>query len=69
MQNVGNLDKILRIFLALGLGWIILFGFLRGVGLFVGLIIAVILLATSSISYCPLYKVFSINTKKNTKNN
>lgn len=61
--NLGQTDKIIRIVLAL-----ILFAFdyfeVAGMGLFslIQSIVAIVLLVTVLINFCPLYKVLGKNT-------
>ena len=57
-QNVGNVDKIIRIILtiiiaALGIYYQSWWG-----------LIAIVPLVTVFMSFCPLYPIFKINTKK-----
>ena len=60
LKNVGTIDKIIRIILALGL---IIAGIaLSGQGLWWIALIAIIPLATSALSYCPLYHVIGVKT-------
>lgn len=65
--NVGSLDKVIRLLVAITL--IILFyaGVLKGILGISGLILALLLTLTSLLSYCPLYSLFNISTKSNTK--
>jgi hypothetical protein len=61
-KNMGRLDRILRVSLAIVLGAMV------GIGLFpttLGIIfgvIAVVMILTSAISFCPLYLPFKHNT-------
>ena len=61
MKNVGNVDKIIRI--VIGLGLLSLLFILNGNIRFIGLI-GIILLATAFIGFCPIYKIFGIKTCK-----
>jgi hypothetical protein len=58
-QNVGNVDKLIRLLCALV---IFIFAFITN-SLWI-LIIGLIPLLTSLIGFCPLYLPFGINTKK-----
>jgi hypothetical protein len=60
--NVGNTDKLIRIILAIVLGTLYLTNTVSGVLGIVVLIFAVILVATSLISFCPIYPLFGIST-------
>jgi len=60
--NVGNTDKLIRIILAIVLGTLYLTNTVSGgLGILV-LVFAIILVATSLISFCPIYPLFGINT-------
>ncbi|MBC8883063.1 DUF2892 domain-containing protein [Flavobacterium piscinae] len=63
--NVGNTDKLIRIILAIVLGTLYLTNTVSGVLGIVVLVFAIILVATSLISFCPIYPLFSINTCPN----
>jgi len=59
MKNVGNIDKIIRV--VLGVVLLSLFVLLEGNARYFGLI-GLVPLATAAIGFCPLYKIFGINT-------
>ncbi len=62
-QNIGNTDRIVRIVLAalLAVGaWLVGFGSIGGVIL---LALAVVMLVTSALGFCPLYAPFGLSTK------
>jgi hypothetical protein len=63
--NVGNTDKLIRIILAIVLGTLYLTNTVSGVLGIVVLVFAIILVATSLISFCPIYPLFGINTCPN----
>ncbi len=68
--NIGSLDKLIRLGLAIVL--IILFykSILTGTLGIVALIFALILTLTSLVNFCPLYSIFKFNTnKKKAENN
>lgn len=67
--NVGNTDKLIRIILAIVLGTLYLTNTVSGVVGLAVLIVAVILIATSIISFCPIYPLFGINTFSTKKSN
>lgn len=61
--NLGGYDRIARIAIAalLVLGaWWLGFGSIAGIVL---LVLAVVLVATSAIGFCPLYAAFGLTTK------
>jgi hypothetical protein len=66
--NVGNIDRILRIVLGLVL---IAAPFVSGMGLFastaatvVSVVAGLVLLGTSAMRFCPLYRILGIQTCK-----
>jgi hypothetical protein len=63
--NVGNTDKLIRIIMAIVLGTLYLTNTVSGVLGIVVLVFAIILVATSLISFCPIYPLFGINTCPN----
>jgi len=62
--NIGTIDRIIRIVLAIVLGILYFTGTVTGTAGIILLILAVIFLATSLISFCPLYFPFGITTNK-----
>lgn len=61
-KNVGKVDKIIRISAALIIGLLYYLNIISG-NLGIGLlVVAGILVVTSSISFCGLYTLFGINT-------
>lgn len=67
--NVGSTDKLIRIILAIVLGTLCLTNTVSGVVGIIVLVFAVILIATSVISFCPIYPLFGINTFPTKKSN
>ena len=59
VRNMGNADRVIR--LIVGIGLLSLFFVLEGNARWLGLI-GVVLIATSSISFCPLYRVLGLST-------
>ena len=62
-QNVGNTDRIVRIVLAVLLtvgAWMAGFGSFGGIIL---LVLALVMLLTSAVGFCPLYAPFAFSTK------
>ena len=61
-RNMSNLDRIVRVVLG---GGLVAVGFaIGGVPAIVLYLVAVILLATSVVSFCPLYRLLGIDTCK-----
>ncbi|NVK09115.1 MAG: DUF2892 domain-containing protein [Tenacibaculum sp.] len=67
-KNMGNTDKAIRTLIALIIAALSYFEFITGVFGNILLVIAIVLLVTSLVNFCPLYKLLGINTCK-TKNN
>lgn len=63
--NVGSIDRVVRIALGLGLVAAATTGTLAGVALTIGLIVAVIAIATGAVGFCPLYYLVGISTAGN----
>ncbi len=66
--NLGKIDRILRVLLGLVLlavpfisGWAL---FESGTATIVAVIAGIIMLATSAMRFCPLYRIFGIRTCK-----
>jgi hypothetical protein len=63
MKNMGALDKSVRVAIALGVGGLYITGMISGTLAIILLIIAVIFVITSFISFCPIYLPFGISTR------
>ncbi|HOW09420.1 MAG: DUF2892 domain-containing protein [Bacteroidales bacterium] len=63
-KNVGTIDKTVRLALAALAVVLYFLGAVKGTLALVVLIIAVLLVVTSLISFCPLYTLFGLNTDK-----
>lgn len=61
-KNMGIIDRILRAILAVGIGILYFTGVISGTLGIVLLILAVVLLLTSMVSFCPLYFPLGIKT-------
>lgn len=62
-KNMGNLDKALRIIIAIALGVLFYMGIISGTLGILLLVLAAIFVLTSFIGTCPLYAPFGISTK------
>ncbi|WP_396182840.1 DUF2892 domain-containing protein [Flavobacterium sp.] len=60
--NVGNTDKLIRIVLAIVFGTFFFTNTVTGILGMALLIFGIILIATSLISFCPIYPLLGINT-------
>ncbi|MCB4792605.1 MAG: DUF2892 domain-containing protein [Elusimicrobia bacterium] len=69
VKNIGTLDSILRIVIALTLGLLYLKGFISGIFGVILLIIAFILFMTSFVGLCPIYSILKISTAKKEETN
>ncbi len=58
-KNVGSLDRILRIVIGAALLSLVFIGPKTAFGY-----IGIILIVTAFINFCPLYRIFSLNTDK-----
>lgn len=61
--NMGTLDKVMRILIAIAIGVLYFTNIISGIWAIVLLAIAGIFILTSFISFCPLYWPFGISTK------
>jgi hypothetical protein len=63
-KNMSNLDKGVRILIAIIVALLYYFEVIEGTLAYVLMAVAIILLITSLINFCPLYRVFGISTCK-----
>jgi hypothetical protein len=63
-KNIGSLDSNIRITLAIVLSLLFLGKFIVGALGLVVFLVGIVLLLTSLINFCPLYKLLGITTKK-----
>lgn len=61
-KNMGKTDKLIRLVLVLVIALLSFFNVVNGIASYVLLGLAVILLATSFLNFCPLYTLFGANT-------
>jgi hypothetical protein len=61
--NMGIADRLIRTAIALSIIALYFTGIISGVVAIIGIVLSLILLATSMISFCPLYKPFNFSTK------
>jgi len=62
--NMGSIDRRVRAFVVAPVAIVI--AFVVGAGSVAGIVLlalAVVMLATSAVGFCPLYRVFRINTR------
>ncbi len=63
-KNMGTIDRVVRVVLALVVGVLYLTGQITGVLAIVLGVLAVVFLVTSAIGFCPLYLPFRLSTRK-----
>jgi hypothetical protein len=63
-KNMGNLDRILRIIVAITIMALYFTGHISGTAAIIGFIVSAIFILTSLISFCPLYLPFKFSTRK-----
>jgi uncharacterized membrane protein HdeD (DUF308 family) len=61
-KNMGMADKVIRIIVAIVIGGLYLGEIVTGTVGIVLLVLAIVFLLTSLVSFCPLYTVFGIKT-------
>ena len=66
-KNMGTIDKVLRILIALVVIGLYFANVISGIVAIILLIFSAIFIVTSLISFCPLYLPFGINTGKKTE--
>ncbi len=63
-KNMGSVDKIIRIIIAAIVGILYFTGTISGTLGIILLVLAIVFVSTSMISFCPLYEFFGIKTCK-----
>ena len=63
-KNMGNIDKLIRVIIAAVFGVLYFTGTVTGTTGLILVILGGVFLATSAISFCPLYTLIGINTCK-----
>lgn len=61
-KNMGNADRIIRILIAIVFVSLYYTGTLTGIIGIALMILSVVFVATSFLSFCPLYAIFGINS-------
>ena len=64
--NLGMADKVVRVLAAAAIGILYFMNVITGTSAIVLLIVAIILVLTSLISFCPIYYLLGIKTRKKT---
>jgi hypothetical protein len=63
-KNLGKLDKVIRFLVATVLVVLYSLGIVDGTLGVLALVVAAVFVVTSLINFCPLYRIFGINTCK-----
>ena len=63
-KNMGTADRVIRTIIALIIGALILTGQISGIIEILLGILAIVFILVSIFSFCPLYKLLNISTKK-----
>ena len=63
-KNMGSADKLVRVLIAAVIGILYYMDKITGTLAYVLMAVAIILLITSLVNFCPLYKLLGINTCK-----
>lgn len=66
-SNMGSIDKVVRILVAVVIAVLYFTHQVSGMAAIILLILAGIFILTSFMSFCPLYRLFGISTKKKEK--
>ena len=64
IKNMGSADKLIRVIIAGAIGLLYYLNYITGTLALVLMAVAIILLITSLINFCPLYKILGTNTCK-----
>ncbi len=63
-KNMGNSDKLIRLLIAVVIAALYYTKVIDGTVAIVLMAVGIILLLTSLLNFCPLYKIFGLNTCK-----
>jgi len=63
-KNLGTLDQAVRVIVALAVGALILAGTLTGLAAIILGAVAIVLVLTSIFTFCPLYALLGLSTRK-----
>jgi hypothetical protein len=61
-KNMGNADRIIRVLLAALFAWLYFSGTVAGTFGIILVILAVVFVVTSLVSFCPLYTLVGLNS-------
>jgi hypothetical protein len=63
-QNIGFMDRVIRSVIAVVVFALVVFQVITGWVIVVPALVAIYLIVTGNIGYCPLYKVFGYSTNR-----
>jgi hypothetical protein len=63
-KNMGSVDRLVRVIVAIVIAGLYFSNIISGTIAIIGLLFAGIFIATSFMSFCPLYVPFGISTKE-----
>jgi len=63
-KNMGTLDRIIRLVIAVAVAVLYFTGSLSGLAAIILGILAIIFVVTSFVGFCPLYLAFGLSTRK-----
>lgn len=63
-KNMGNTDKVIRVLIAAAIAVLYYLDKIQGTLAYILMAVAIILLVTSLVNFCPLYKLLGINSCK-----
>lgn len=64
IKNMGSADRTIRVLVALVIAWLYYAGKISGTLAFILLVVAVMFVITSLVSWCPGYLPFKFSTRK-----
>ena len=67
IKNIGVTDKAIRVLAGIAIALLYYFNIISGTLALTLMLVAVVLLVTSFINFCPLYSIFKINSIKKGK--
>ncbi len=65
-KNLGTVDMVLRILASVAIGVLLLTGVLAGAAATILGVVAIVLLLTGVVRFCPIYYALKISTRKDT---
>jgi hypothetical protein len=63
-KNLGTADRVIRILLAVVLAYVYYGGWVTGTAGMVLLAVGIVLVLTSVVSFCPLYKILGLSSTR-----